>query len=267
VIDRILRAGGRYATAAVGAVYAFTVGMVSARNRRLVYSIADHFRGTKHIAPAIPEISFNEATAGSGPVEILEAMVAAGNASPLELIAMAKLVRKHQPHKILEIGTFDGRTTLNLAANAPDDAKVYTLDLPREQMDEAALTLLETDRTHVDKDASGLRFHGTAHGEKITQLFGDSATFDFGPYAGQIDFMFVDGAHSYEYVIADTKTALKLTSGRNAVILWHDYGGVYDFAGVDDVTRALNELYATMPELKGCRRIEGTTIAILVRQG
>jgi len=37
---------------------------------------------------------------------------------------------------IFEIGTFDGRTTRNMAANVTKDGHVYTLDLPSDLVTE-----------------------------------------------------------------------------------------------------------------------------------
>jgi predicted O-methyltransferase YrrM len=266
MIRRVTRAAERYLQALAGAAYAFTFGFASARNRRLVYSISDHFRPVKLTPADIPAVGVDELTRESGAIALRAVLAQPGNASVLELVVLARLVRQFRPHALFEIGTFDGRTTLNLAANSPEDAVVYTLDLPREQLEQTQYEILKTDRLHVDKDASGARFAGADCAGKIRQLYGDSATFDFAPYEGQIDFVFVDGSHAYEYVLNDTRVALQLLRGGRGVIVWHDYGGVFDFAGVDDVTRALNRLYAELPEMSGCVRVEGTTLAVLVRE-
>jgi hypothetical protein len=90
-------------------------------------------------------------------------------------------------------------------------------------------------------------------GERITALIGDSATFDFAPYRGAIDFVYVDGAHSYDYVRNDTEAALGLLSP-NGVIAWDDY------PAISGVYRALNEL---APTLSGSLfHILGTRLAV-----
>src|SRR2546428_10219387 len=55
-----------------------------------------------------------------------------GNPLPVELFCLGALVRASGPRAIFEIGTFDGTTTLQLALNSPDDAVVWTLDLPQD---------------------------------------------------------------------------------------------------------------------------------------
>ncbi len=145
-----------------------------------------------------------------------------GNVSPVELEIISKLVRVRAPQVLFEIGTFDGRTTLNLAAHSPSSAKIYTLDLPRAGLDRAGLPLGTHDRKYVDKPQSGRRFHGADVEHKPIQLYGDSATFNFRPYRRKVDFLFIDGAHAYHYVLNDSHRALAMCR-RPGVILWHDY--------------------------------------------
>jgi predicted O-methyltransferase YrrM len=57
---------------------------------------------------------------------------------------------------------------------------------------------------------------------RITFLRQDSAAFDALPYAGQMDFVFVDGAHNYDYVKNDSEKGWSiLRSG--GIIAWHDF--------------------------------------------
>ncbi len=78
-----------------------------------------------------------------------------------------------------------------------------------------------------------------------------------------MDFVFIDASHTYEYVLSDSRAALKLLrrGGGTKVILWHDYG---EWEGV---TRALDELAAGEPTFRGLRRIAGTSLACLVMGG
>jgi predicted O-methyltransferase YrrM len=184
-----------------------------------------------------------------------------GNVSALELEILSRLVQRTDPHVLFEIGTFDGRTTLNLAAHSREDARVYTLDLPRSGLEAAGLPLATHDRKYVDKAESGVRFHGTDVAHKIVQLYGDSATFDYGPYLGKADFVFVDGSHAYHYVLHDSWAALRMVR-RGGVIVWHDYvpSGHQCWPGL---VRALEELHAKKRAFRGLRHIAGTALAIL----
>jgi predicted O-methyltransferase YrrM len=184
-----------------------------------------------------------------------------GNVSPFEIDVIAALVRGHAPKVLFEIGTFDGRTSLNMAANAPPGATVYTLDLPAEGLDSTALALELNEDIFVRKSRSGARFADAAAGGGIIQLFGDSATFDFSPYFGKVDFMFVDGSHAYEYVKSDTIAALKMVR-EGGIIIWHDYVR-YGFTPFPGVPRALNEFYLTDRRFYELTQIQDTSIVYL----
>jgi hypothetical protein len=62
----------------------------------------------------------------------------------------------------------------------------------------------------------------------------------------------------YEYVRADSQTALRLLRAEGGIVLWHDYGAWHG------VTRALNELYATDARCGNLFHIRGTTLACLI---
>jgi hypothetical protein len=73
---------------------------------------------------------------------------------PVELAILAQASAQTEPgSEIIEIGTFDGRTTLNIAVNAPEHTPVVTLDLPDNHPTRYELEASE--RRLVEKPASG----------------------------------------------------------------------------------------------------------------
>lgn len=204
--------------------------------------------------PLLPTIELSFLLPQEISVTIREPDTKDGNVSFGELIVIAQLVKRRQPRKIFEIGTFDGRTTLNLAANTSENTKVFTLDLPQGMTVE---TSAGGDKKFMGKVKTGARFKDRDEERKITQLFGDSAKFDFSPYKNSMDFIFVDGSHAYEYTLKDSESAL-LMAKPGTVILWHDYA-----ASWPGVTRALNELYQSDSHFKNLKHINGTSLAHL----
>jgi hypothetical protein len=174
-----------------------------------------------------------------------------GNPALVELFCLGALVRASGARRIFEIGTFDGTTTLQLALNSPQDAVVWTLDLPREDIDLTRYPILYQDRTYIMKPKSGVRTVGTPVSQKIRQLYGDSATFDYRPYLGRMDLVVVDGSHALDYVRSDSANALVMIRP-DGWIVWHDYG-VWP-----DVTRGLHELSGTLP----LARLEATSLVV-----
>ncbi|GIT08412.1 MAG: hypothetical protein CM1200mP30_20420 [Pseudomonadota bacterium] len=180
-----------------------------------------------------------------------------GNVTPLELETVCKVINHYRPKSMLEIGTFDGMTTLHMSMNGDEDAEIYTIDLPRTKINETALRVKTGEKTFIDKDTPGRLFlKREEHANKITQLLGDSAAFDFSPYESKLDFVFVDGSHSYEYVYNDTEVALKLMRDGKGIIMWHDYGW-------REVVRALNEIYKENEVFKNAKNIENTSLVFL----
>jgi len=156
----------------------------------------------------------------------------------VDIVSLCLICQILKPKVVFEIGTLNGYTTYHFALNTPEASRVYTLDLPRDQSVAPALKTTMVDEWMMAGHAKsqGHCFDGTAAASKITCLFGDSARFDYSPYRGQVELFFIDGAHSYEYVRADTLNALNCCRP-GSVIAWHDFGRT----GVNGVSRWLQE--------------------------
>jgi predicted O-methyltransferase YrrM len=168
------------------------------------------------------------------------------------LLAIAKCVNAR---KILEIGTWDGNTTLNLAANT--DSIVTTVDLPPEfdvQNQRNTLAHPEAELNVTNRSVLGRQFKNHPFNNRIHQVFGDSAQLDWSTLGGPFDLILIDGCHDYAYVKSDTENAIAQL-GRGGVILWHDYGMI------DDVCRVVDSL-ETAPRKLRVYALEGTRFAI-----
>jgi predicted O-methyltransferase YrrM len=166
---------------------------------------------------------------------------------PIETQTLATLTSYFKPNKIFEIGTYSGYSTLHLACNSPEDSTIYTLDLPP-AFDLNNITGCSFDDFKVaelsKKNVNSRIFTQVpALAKKVVELFGDSKTFDFSSYYGNIDLVFIDGCHSHEYVRCDTENAFKMLS-KNGVIIWHDY----DYVIHRDVFDYLNYLVKTQKQ-------------------
>jgi len=157
----------------------------------------------------------------------------------VDIVSLCLICRLLRPKVVFEIGTMAGYTALHFALNTPDDAQIFTLDLPGGRVIESKLSVTAVDKVHIDAHASlaGPSFGDTHAARKITCLFGDSATFDYSRFRGKVDFFFIDGAHSYDYVRCDTLNAIGACHP-GSVIAWHDFGRV----GVNGVSRWILEL-------------------------
>jgi predicted O-methyltransferase YrrM len=209
----------------------------------------------------LPEVSVIDILNGDTAIRILEPEQLDGNVTLLEMMVINTLVARLMPSVLFEIGTFDGRTTLNVTANAASNAKTFTLDLPSEELGQTVYALDSYDVQYVNKERSARRLEGTSSSRQIIRLFGDSAKFDFTPYFGTANFVFIDGSHAYDYVKNDSHIALRLVT-RPAVIVWHDYDPFWP-----GVIECLEELHATEKAFLGLRHVKDTALAFVELDG
>ncbi len=177
-----------------------------------------------------------------------------GNVSLYELLAIGAIVRRRQPRVLLEIGTFDGNTTLQMANNSPDDARIYTLDLP--PGGEAERAVDPRDLPYIaDQAKLNRKYQRSPQGRKVVQCLGDSATFDFHSVLGEVrpELALIDGSHSYAYVKSDTERVLDILAP-DGVVLWHDYAPTWP-----GVMQYLAEQSRSLP----LGRIAGTSLVYM----
>ncbi|MCP4246658.1 MAG: hypothetical protein GY778_06385 [bacterium] len=145
-------------------------------------------------------------------------------------LLVAELVAILQPLRTFEIGTFRGSKTALIAMNTPDAARIFTLDLPLTELIPDRIT--DKHLIEISSKRVGECFRSTPWNEsKITQLYGNSETFDFSPYYESMDFVVIDASHSRRYVFGDTMQAFQMVRP-GGVLLWHDYESMRSEYGV-----------------------------------
>jgi hypothetical protein len=177
------------------------------------------------------------------------------NMDPLERFCVAAIAQLQRPERIFEFGTFDGATALLLARSVPT-AQIFTLDLPPENyIPPEAFGYPRSPGNYASPhDEVGHEFRGTPESGRITQLFGDSRTFDFTEFVGGIGLVVVDAGHGYEEASSDTENALRL-AGPSGVVIWDDY--IPQWPGVMHAVNEAAERH-DFPVI----RLRGTALAI-----
>ena len=129
----------------------------------------------------------------------------------LEMNLIMAASRIVAPNQVFEFGTFLGNTTLNLALNIPNDGVVFTLDLDEQQASETQQDAADAPLTEIYlASKSSLDFVGSSVESKIKLLTGNSTTFDFSPWHGSVELVFIDGGHDYATVQSDTENAFRM---------------------------------------------------------
>jgi len=169
-----------------------------------------------------------------------------------QAMALLSILVAEAPKEVLEIGTYMGHTTRQMAENL-DAATIHTVDLPESFSVErdSESNLPKGDFQLISRRVVGREFKGQPCAIRIIQHFADTASWDFYE-AGQPTFFFIDGSHTYEYCKNDSEKCFQLCKGRG-VFLWHDCAE--DHPGV---VRFITEWRRQGRDIK---RISGTPIA------
>jgi predicted O-methyltransferase YrrM len=142
-----------------------------------------------------------------------------GGSSAIDLSVIRGLCKTLPNCTYFEIGTCRGESVANVADVC---SKCYTLDLKPEQ--------------YTDKAEGSLVGFFSKSIKNVTQLWGDSATFDYAGLGQKFDVVFIDGDHHYDFVKSDTANVFKHLVHENTIVIWHDYA--------TDVIYPRNEVYA-----------------------
>lgn len=134
-----------------------------------------------------------------------------GATTSIDLALLRAVAKRYGVQDYFEIGTWRGESVANVAKVVPH---CVTFNLPKE------------DLKKMTENGRYADLHGffSQPLERVKHLYGDSQTFDFNPYYGKFDMVFVDGDHHYGSVLKDTDTAFRLLKDGHGVIVWHDYG-------------------------------------------
>ena len=173
-----------------------------------------------------------------------------GHVSILELLILSAFASKlNDTQNVLEIGTFEGITSLNCSLNAKY-SKVYTLDLP---LDHILDELQDKEYLDYDKDlinSGNRRSEILINISNVIQLYGDSTKYDFSTI--NYSMAFIDGGHDYQTVKSDTENILKYINKPGSVF-WHDY----------DVTNAVGQYLLNISDEYNIKWIKNTRLCYL----
>ncbi|MEX0857880.1 MAG: class I SAM-dependent methyltransferase [Balneolaceae bacterium] len=128
-----------------------------------------------------------------------------------DLVLLKSLAKKISKCAYLEIGSWRGESLVNVS-NVTEDC--------------TSLTLSSDEMKQLNFGEEFIKVHGvfSNHINKIKRIEANSHTYDFNQLDKKFDLIFVDGDHTYEGVLSDTKKVFPLRKSNSAVIVWHDYG-------------------------------------------
>lgn len=200
----------------------------------------------------IPSIAMASLVGSVPEVRLVDFVPEHGNVTPLELLCLCSLVRFLAPTQVLELGTFNGNTTLQIAANIEGPGRISTLDLP------VGAAPVEANDVHDARLIDNVvreqpRYASSIYAQRVRQHYGNSLEVDFSGLTPEPpDFVFIDAGHSDECVRNDTEKSLAVLAPGGCIV-WHDY--TQDWP---DVFNFLNELAHSLP----LQHIQGTNLVV-----
>ena len=148
---------------------------------------------------------------GSGPIELGPMTFLDGGSLPTDLMLLAGLAERIDNCSYFEIGTWRGES---VATVSPRAKSCYTLCLSDEEM------------RRMGMHPRTIEAHGLFSKElkNVTQLRGDSRSFDFRLLNRKFDLLFIDGDHHYDFLKSDTENLFRHLLHEKSIVVWHDYG-------------------------------------------
>lgn len=170
---------------------------------------AERFKQKYSNFTTLPQIEIKDLNEGNIVNEV-ESFLLDGSSLITDLQLLSTLANKKTVDSYFEIGTWRGESVHNVAKFVDD---CTTLNLSTDEMNELGW---------AEKYALQ---HGilSSKNPKILHLTGNTKTFDFGGLNKKYDLIFIDGDHSYEMVLNDTKKVFKNLLHENSIVVWHDY--------------------------------------------
>jgi len=155
---------------------------------------------------------------------------------PQELIVLTKLVDHLKAKRVIEFGTAEGRTALNIALHLPPGGEIITLDLP----------------PVPGQNEVGFFYWEQPVKSKINQVFASVDAWDYRPYRASAELVFCDACDRMPGLAAEAYQAFSVVKP-GGVILRHDY------STAQGPTRFWNWLARELPIFQ----IEGTVMVCL----
>jgi predicted O-methyltransferase YrrM len=137
-----------------------------------------------------------------------------------DISGLLYLIRLSCKKNILEIGTWYGKTTYEIASNFPEKT-IFTMDYMEDD-----LVLSEHETKHRASKEDLCKYANEEALNNVCFIYANSHIYNFDKFKKSgtiIDFIFIDGDHSFDGVKIDTEKSIDyLKKNGGGTIAWHD---------------------------------------------
>lgn len=158
---------------------------------------------------SLPQVEIRDLQKNNAP-EKVESFLLDGSSLILDLQLLITLASRENIKNYIEIGTWRGESVHNVAKYVENCS---TINLSAKEIIELGLS---------EKYANQ---HGilSKKNPAIHHIEANTKTFNFKALDKKFDLIFIDGDHSYEMVLNDTKKVFENLIHENSIVVWHDY--------------------------------------------
>ena len=130
-----------------------------------------------------------------------------------------------------------------MALNSSEDTKITTITLNPNEINNIQKFDKDNESSYRNIKNESIYgkflFSGTPEEKKIKVIFINSVDFKNTEFKEKIDFIFIDGGHTYSVVKNDSEKSFEMLKP-NGIILWHDY--VPGKRSAQDVVKYIHEI-------------------------
>ena len=172
-----------------------------------------------------------------------------GTSRVIDIALLKALAKRFSGCEYLEIGSWRGESILNVA---PHCRQCTSLSLSKDEMR----------KFNFSEAAIGLDGFLINSIPNLKLIAHNSLTFNFDSLQQKFDLIFVDGDHSHDAVLSDTRNVFKLLRDERSIIVWHDCGNFYEDQRWEVIAGILDG--ATQEQRKHIYRISNTLCGIYI---
>ncbi len=158
---------------------------------------------------SLPQIDLKDLQKNNSPDKV-ESFLLDGSSLVLDLQLLITLASRENIKNYIEIGTWRGESVHNVAKYVEDCS---TINLSAKE-----ITALGLSEKYAYQHGILSKKNPTIH-----HIEANTKTFKFESLQKRFDLIFIDGDHTYEMVLNDTKKVFENLVHKNSIVVWHDY--------------------------------------------